>query len=82
MQRVEQEFKINIKCLMNEMDNEDALKEYEHLIDPIIEEIEKKLSDRFDIRISSNTSEVIDIEEESKNSIESAREEEYRDGNC
>lgn len=64
MYKTEQEFTITIECKIDGYDKDDALKEYEHLIDPMIEELEEKLEDRFEVSIQATNTKVIDIEQD------------------
>ena len=70
MFEVEQEFKITVNCKIDEYDTKDALKEFDDLINPILEEIKEKLSDRFSFSFEDSFPEVTDLDQIKKDRFE------------
>ena len=74
---IDKDFKLNVKGTFDELDKEDAIKEFEHLIDPLLDEFQEKLNDRFTSMLSGGKMEVTDLEQENFDRIESIKEEIY-----
>ena len=70
MFKITQSLNIEITGLFNESCEKDALNEFRDLIEPLLDEIEEKLSDRFTVRLELDEADATDLEQDKADRLE------------